>query len=67
MAEKRFRTREEAALKDTWAIEDLYRDDQEWEEDYKKLEQNMQKLSAYQGASGRAQSCFWMHRRPATS
>ena len=52
MAEKRFRTREEAALKDTWAIEDLYRDDQEWEEDYKKLEQNMQKLSAYQGRLG---------------
>ncbi len=52
MAEKRFRTREEAALKDTWAIEDLYRDDQEWEEDYKKLEQNMQRLSAYQGRLG---------------
>ncbi len=52
MAEKRLITREEIALEDTWAIEDLYRDDKEWEADYRKLEQDIGKLSEYQGRLG---------------
>lgn len=52
MEKKRLRTREETAQEDKWAIEDLYRDDQEWEEDYKRLEQDIPGLAAYQGRLG---------------
>ncbi len=52
MAEKRLKKREEAALEDTWAIEDLYRDDKEWEKDYKKLEEAIGRLAEYQGRLG---------------
>lgn len=52
MAENRLMTREEAETKDTWAMEDLYRDDREWEEEYRKLEQDIPKLSEYRGHLG---------------
>lgn len=56
MAEKRLKKREEAALEDTWAIEDLYRDDKEWEKDYKKLEEAIGRLAEYQGRLGESAS-----------
>lgn len=56
MAEKRLKKREEAALEDTWAIEDLYRDDKEWEKDYKKLEEAVSRLAEYQGRLGESAS-----------
>ena len=52
MAESELRTREEIAEKDKWAVEDLYKDDAQWENDYRRLKEAIPKLAAYQGQLG---------------
>ena len=52
MGEKKLRTREEADWKDTWAVEDLYRDDGEWEKDAGRLENRIGELAVYRGRLG---------------
>lgn len=52
MAESELRTREEIAEKDKWAVEDLYKDDAQWENDYRRLKEAIPKLAAYQGRLG---------------
>jgi len=52
MAEQRLKTRDEIAKEYKWAIEDLYRDDDQWREDYEKLKGRIPKLAAFQGHLG---------------
>ncbi len=52
MAKTGLRKREEVRKEDTWAIEDLYEKDEDWERDYRKLEQEIPKLGAFAGRLG---------------
>lgn len=52
MAEQKLKRREEMNACDKWAIEDLYRDDEQWAGDYDKLKDMIPKLSAFQGRLG---------------
>jgi len=49
MTEKGIRTREEVRQEDTWALEDLYETQEAWEADYRRLEQEIGELAAYEG------------------
>lgn len=49
MAETKTVKRENVRKEDTWAIEDLYKNDEEWEQDFRKLEQSIPDLKAYEG------------------
>ena len=52
MAKTGLRKREEVRKEDTWAIEDLYEKDEDWERDYRKLEQEIPNLRAFAGRLG---------------
>lgn len=52
MAEQRLKTREEIAPEYRWAMEDLYRDDEQWKADYEKLKERIPDLKAFQGRLG---------------
>lgn len=52
MAEQKLRTREEIAPEYRWAIEDLYKDDERWREDYERLKGRIPEISAFQGRLG---------------
>lgn len=52
MAEQRLKTREEIDARDKWAIEDLYRDDEQWSADYKRLKEMLPRLTEFQGRLG---------------
>ena len=49
---KKIPTREEVEVKNTWALEDLYATDEDWEEDVKRAEEFGKKLSGFQGKLG---------------
>ena len=49
MESKKIPARSEIAVKDTWAIEDLYASDEAWEQDLAVLEQEKCELAAYAG------------------
>lgn len=52
MAVERLKKREEVKREDTWAIEDLYQNDGEWEEDYQRLSERIPKLLEFKGRLG---------------
>lgn len=52
MAGTGLKRREEVREEDTWAIQDLYADDTLWEEDFRRLEEGIRGLSAYEGRLG---------------
>lgn len=52
MAEQRLKTRAEVPAEYKWAVEDLYRDDEEWREDYERLKRQIPGISAYRGRLG---------------
>lgn len=52
MAEPRLRTRDEIDARDKWAMEDLYKDDEQWSADYERLKNMIPKLAAFQGHLG---------------
>lgn len=52
MTEQRLKTREEIDARDKWAIEDLYRDDEQWSADYKRLKEMLPCLAEFQGHLG---------------
>lgn len=49
MSNSKVITREEAEIKDTWAIEDIYASDEEWEKEYKLLSEKIKGLSEFEG------------------
>lgn len=52
MTEQKVKTRDEIDVRDKWAIEDLYRDDTRWKEDYHRLKEMIPKLTAFRGRLG---------------
>lgn len=52
MAKTGLKRRAEVREEDTWAIEDLYESDASWEEDYRRLEEGIAELQAYEGRLG---------------
>ena len=63
MAETGLRTREEIPAEAKWAIEDLYKNDSEWEADFARLKARLPELSAYEGRLGEsAQTLLSMQR-----
>jgi len=63
MAETGLRTREEIPAEAKWAIEDLYKNDSEWEADFTRLKERLPELSAYEGRLGEsAQTLLSMQR-----
>ncbi|MBR5508982.1 MAG: oligoendopeptidase F [Lachnospiraceae bacterium] len=52
MAEQKLKKREEIDPKDRWAIEDLYRTDEDWQADYERLKLRIQELEGFQGKLG---------------
>ncbi len=52
MAEQKLKKREEIDPKDKWAIEDLYKTDEEWKADYEKLKSRIPELEKFQGKLG---------------
>lgn len=52
MKELRLKTRDEIDAQDKWAIEDLYKNDEEWLADYECLKKRIPELAAYQGHLG---------------
>lgn len=52
MAEQRLKTREEIAPEYRWAMEDLYRDDEQWRKDYEALREQIPELKEFQGRLG---------------
>ena len=54
MENNAIKKREDIALADTWAIEDLYADDALWEADLKILEQEKDVLASYAGRLGQS-------------
>ena len=64
MAEKRLAKREEVRREDTWALEDLYKSDGEWEADFQRLSEKIPDLAAYEGRLGEsAQTVLEMQRK----
>ena len=53
MADRGLCTREEIPAEVKWAIEDLYKNDDEWEADFTRLKEHLPELSAYEGRQGR--------------
>ena len=49
MADRGLCTREEIPAEVKWAIEDLYKNDDEWEADFTRLKEHLPELSAYEG------------------
>ena len=47
MADRGLCTREEIPAEAKWAIEDLYKNDDEWEADFTRLKERLPELSAY--------------------
>ena len=63
MADRGLRTREEIPAEVKWAIEDLYKNDDEWEADFTRLKEHLPELSAYEGRLGEsAQTLLSMQR-----
>lgn len=54
MEENKIRQRAEIPVEDTWAIEDLYANDEAWEQDIKELEKAKETLAAYAGTLGQS-------------
>lgn len=52
MAEKVLKTREQADVKDTWKMEDMYASEELWEQDVKELQELSEKIGAYRGHLG---------------
>ena len=52
MAEQKLKKRQEIDPKDKWAIEDLYKTDEEWRADYEKLKSRIPELERFQGKLG---------------
>ncbi len=50
--------REELKKEDTWAIEDLYAKDQDWEEDYNRLTREVEEFPSYAGKISKDQKTF---------
>ena len=50
--------RSQIAVEDTWAIEDLYCSDEAWEQDFAKVEEDKNTLSAYEGKLGNAENLY---------
>ena len=50
--------RSQIAVEDTWAIEDLYCNDEAWEQDFAKVEEDKNTLSAYEGKLGNAENLY---------
>ena len=50
--------REELKKEDTWAIEDLYAKDQDWEEDYNRLTREVEEFPSYAGKISKDQKAF---------
>ena len=63
MADRGLCTREEIPAEVKWAIEDLYKNDDEWEADFTRLKEHLPELSAYEGRLGEsAQTLLSMQR-----
>ena len=63
MADRGLCTREEIPAEAKWAIEDLYKNDDEWEADFTRLKEHLPELSAYEGRLGEsAQTLLSMQR-----
>ena len=63
MADRGLCTREEIPAEAKWAIEDLYKNDDEWEADFTRLKEHLPELSAYEGRLGEsAQTLLSMKR-----
>ena len=56
MAEKRLLKRSEVRTGDTWAMEDLYKNDEAWEADFKRLAEEIPVLRTYEGRLGESAS-----------
>ena len=63
MADRGLCTREEIPAEVKWTIEDLYKNDDEWEADFTRLKEHLPELSAYEGRLGEsAQTLLSMQR-----
>ena len=63
MAEQGLKTREEIAPEYKWAIEDLYRDDDQWREDYEELKKRIPKMAEFQGRLGESAQTLLLKQR----
>ena len=52
MTDRKLNTREEADARYQWAIEDLYKDDEEWKRDYELLKSRIPELTKFRGRLG---------------
>ena len=52
MSDLKVKKRDEIALESTWAIEDLYKDDNQWQEEYEKVSELTSKLVTFKGRLG---------------
>ena len=52
MTDRKFNTREEADARCKWAIEDLYKDDEDWKRDYELLKSRIPELTKFRGRLG---------------
>ena len=64
MAENTLLKRTEVRQEDTWAMEDLYKNDGEWESDFRRLSEAIPELGAFEGRLGEsAQMVLEMQRK----
>lgn len=52
MTDRKLNTREEADARYKWAIEDLYKDDEDWKRDYELLKSRISELTKFRGRLG---------------
>ena len=52
MTDRKLNTREEADTRYKWAIEDLYKDDEDWKRDYELLKSRIPELTKFRGRLG---------------
>ena len=52
MTDRKLNTREEADARYKWAIEDLYKDDEDWKRDYELLKSRIPELTKFRGRLG---------------
>lgn len=52
MTDRKLNTREEADARCKWAIEDLYKDDEDWKRDYELLKSRIPELTKFRGRLG---------------
>ena len=52
MTDRKLNTREEADVRCKWAIEDLYKDDEDWKRDYELLKSRIPELTKFRGRLG---------------